>query len=475
MFISTPWGVGLSPDSVSYAAAAKALAERADFMGLPNHWPPFFPMLLATVDLFTGEISLAGRILQACLFLCNTLLVAGLLKKTRQPKALQILVLLLTVFQPSWIYVHLYLWSEPLFLSFVLLNMWLLERTIRSNFTTTNLFLIAATAGAAILTRYAGLFLVIVDMMALAMWAGSTPNYQRWLNSVKVGMVSLLPLGIWGGFNAFRGDGVTNRGLSIHLPGKDHFLSAQKTFAGWLNLPTELGFIIALSLIALSVWTVIRPRNDNYCKLWALYILVYIVFILTSISLIDFFTPLDIRILFPLLPAAIILICSLYPLAGDKRWALIPLLLVLIGLISNISSSLQLLRESRLRGMGFASRDYQQMPIMSFISKFPHQWRFSTNGTEFFQLYLPQKADMFPRKLDPVSRHSNPNWPATMDKLAGEVDVLVYFVSMRYRYYLPNEKEINQLADFKLIYAQRDGVVWVNKTKVDFSTGKIIP
>ena len=58
LFTGTPWGLGMSRDSITYFRAAKFLYETGDFTALPSHWPPLFPILVAVATNIFHDIEL---------------------------------------------------------------------------------------------------------------------------------------------------------------------------------------------------------------------------------------------------------------------------------------------------------------------------------------------------------------------------------------------------------------------------------
>jgi hypothetical protein len=71
LWMSSPWGVGVSPDSAEYIAAARRLTGPADLFNLPTQWAPGYPVLLALAYLFGDDIFATTRLLQCVLLAAN--------------------------------------------------------------------------------------------------------------------------------------------------------------------------------------------------------------------------------------------------------------------------------------------------------------------------------------------------------------------------------------------------------------------
>jgi hypothetical protein len=102
VIIGTPWGLGLTPDSLAYAGGARAVVERGDFIQLPTKFAPLCPILLAFAQLLANDFDLGARLLQAMFMGVNIILIAVLLKKTEQPRVIIAALLILIALQPSF-------------------------------------------------------------------------------------------------------------------------------------------------------------------------------------------------------------------------------------------------------------------------------------------------------------------------------------------------------------------------------------
>ena len=465
IIIGTPWGLGLSPDALVYAGGARAVAETGDFMQLPTKFPPLYPMLLAFAQLLANDFYLGARLLQAMFMGVNIILIAMLLKKTERPLVIIAALLILIALQPSFINVHLMLQSEPAFLSFALLDLLIVENLCRRGASLGLLLLLGLTAGAAIMVRYAGMFLLAVNIIALLFLVRSKRSVAI-SNAVWVSVVAFIPISVWALFNIARSGNPTSRVLQWHPLDKQHFEQAVITIGEWFHLSATPGLAVIL-ISAIAVWA-LRPNKSDFgsesrslTRLLAIYYFAYLTFLALSISLMDFSTPLDKRILFPLMP--IIPIFLVDATKGITRYHL-PLLVVgavVTGLALNLPVSYSFWRQSRGNGVGFAYKQIQSMPIISTLRQMPEQMRISTNSVEIFQLYLKQKAVSLPWRFDPPSQKFNSDYAAELQRLPLETDAVVYFSIIDWRDYLPNRDKLSEIKDLRKIYDQPDGAIWV--------------
>jgi hypothetical protein len=161
LFVSTSrWGLGVSYDSVVYVQASHHLGsiplpQGADQGGKALYWwAPGYPIVL---EAFGGDYS-GARLLNTLLLFLGVLLVAGVAWKAVGPRE-GLVAGALYGLSPAVFSVHAAVLAEPLFLLLITAALWLIA-TGRS-------MSAGVAAGAATLTRYAGLPLVLVGGLML--------------------------------------------------------------------------------------------------------------------------------------------------------------------------------------------------------------------------------------------------------------------------------------------------------------------
>lgn len=192
LWMSSPWGVGVSPDSAEYIAAARRLTGPADLFNLPTQWAPGYPVLLALAYLFGDDIFATTRLLQCVLLAANIGIGIALLRHVMGRDGLLPVSggLVLLVSATLW-QVNFYAWSEAPFLLCLQGSALALLRHVESG--TRGTFVAAvALAAMALLFRYAGIAWVgAAALTLLLLQAGSWQ--QRLRKPVLFGFVALAP------------------------------------------------------------------------------------------------------------------------------------------------------------------------------------------------------------------------------------------------------------------------------------------
>ncbi len=192
LWMSSPWGVGVSPDSAEYIAAARRLTGPADLFNLPTQWAPGYPVLLALAYLFGDDIFATTRLLQCVLLAANIGSCIALLRHVMGRDGLLPVSggLVLLVSATLW-QVNFYAWSEAPFLLCLQGSALALLRHVESG--TRGTFVAAvALAAMALLFRYAGIAWVgAAALTLLLLQAGSWQ--QRLRKPVLFGFVALAP------------------------------------------------------------------------------------------------------------------------------------------------------------------------------------------------------------------------------------------------------------------------------------------
>jgi hypothetical protein len=468
IYFGTPWGPGLTPDAMWYLHSAGALVDGWDMTQLPTQWPPGFPIALALVEFAVGNFFIAARILQAVLGAVGVLLFCRLLERGGLSRPYSALMALLLMLQPAFLDVHLMLWSEPIFLSALLLDLLLLQSMLDGSAKPGRAGWLGLVCGVAIMLRYAGLFLVPVNALAIVLLSGpEIGRRRRMLTALATTTLSLLPLLGWAVFNFERGQNATNRVLAWHPAGSWHLQSLLHTVASWARVPDSFGSLVALATIAVLTFGLLAARRDRSKSSLAsaslsLCALAYALFLWLSISLADYATPLDERILSPVFPICLAVMAILAKHAVDRvRGLVVPLAIVLVWLLAfGGQASWENWNRSRHEGVSLSRRELHEMPVLAWFRGLPPQARILSNGPELVELYLQRQAQMLPAKLSPASRIVDPHYPQTLAAAMSREELVVYFYPMAERDYLASPAEIDRVPGFRKAYDGPDAIVW---------------
>ncbi len=311
LYYSLPWGIGVSPDSVAYLKSASRFVLDPKLEHLPSHWPPAYPLFLALMMSFISNIKIAALLGQLLLLVFNTvafsLVVYHCLHVARKSQY-WIATLAAVVFasNPEVFLVHQYAVSEALFVFFLLSGFgacfWFLNRG--SMFP---LLIAALLVGCMPITRYAGLpfIAVFTVLIYIGRYSGEQPPRKRTWSALAFVVISALPLICWLALNALIRGESTNRTLEYHPVGVTHAKQLLEVFFSWFQVPGPgvLTILVVLCMGSVVVMSLTRlPTGDSRKALaigLAIAALLYVFFLLISISLMDAYTPLDERILLP--------------------------------------------------------------------------------------------------------------------------------------------------------------------------------
>lgn len=153
------YGIGLSPDSITYLKLADTISEEGLAFILNNPsatFPPFYPTLLSFVStLFNTDSLVAARYFNIVLIFIFSFLSLLLCYKLTKHLLILLVFGLFIVFSKPTNLVFSFAWSEPLFIFIILLINFSIEKT-----TYKRLILSGFLTSLAILTRYAGVAIV---------------------------------------------------------------------------------------------------------------------------------------------------------------------------------------------------------------------------------------------------------------------------------------------------------------------------
>ena len=236
LYQTASFGVGISPDSISYISAARSILDGNGIKVYTGeyyiYWPPLFPVLLAAFGFFGPDPSDVSRYLNAGIFGTIIILSGIWLSKNINNKGLIFFGVTLFSLSPVLIGISVYAWSEPLFILLILL--WLNQITLFLNNNTLNHLVLAAIYVAlATLTRYIGVITIAVSILLII----TKPNI-KYLDKLKscalFTLIASLPISLWWLRTWF----VSNTLTGTRTPSNESFIEAGikalETLSGWL-------------------------------------------------------------------------------------------------------------------------------------------------------------------------------------------------------------------------------------------------
>ncbi len=158
-------GIGISPDSIMYTSVARNMNAGKWLLGYDNKpmvlFPVLYPIFLGTIMFISRlDVIVFAPVLNAVLF-ASVLYLSGCIMQqfTATSRLYKAMVLLITIICPCLTDVYSMLWSETLFILWVILFIICMHRYLQ-NSSVKNLLLIACIAALSCITRYAGVTLI---------------------------------------------------------------------------------------------------------------------------------------------------------------------------------------------------------------------------------------------------------------------------------------------------------------------------
>jgi hypothetical protein len=331
------FGIGVTPDSALFESAANSLLTgnglTTDIDGSRSpltHHPPLYPALLATGKELSGTFLTAGTAINFISFLCC---VWGVYIFTRRnaPPGWAAAAVLLLVCSTALYSVEYVLGTDGLAVPFMVAGMYGLSEFERTK-SLRVLVLTGLALSAAILTRYA--YLAFFPAGCLVILLDEEMSLLKRLRSVVLlwavacGPILLVVL-----HNQIKGGSATNRTVALHLVSRSRLLEGADYLSSWLlpyRVPIALRTLALGAVVALGIVLAIRSSSRNPLRITTFFLLGYLGLLLVSISLIDEATPLDERLLAPV----VVIVCLHLTLVCAWLWnRKSPLLAACAGLL----------------------------------------------------------------------------------------------------------------------------------------------
>jgi 4-amino-4-deoxy-L-arabinose transferase-like glycosyltransferase len=496
----TPFGVGVTTDSVVYLVGARHLARGLDF-SLPSvdsptrlitHYAPFYSILLAAGELAGVDALTWGRILNTLLFVASLFLTLQIIlnfapKKNAESVITGLLLagLLLTPFFVLELFATA--WSEALFVFLFLLSLQLVGKYLEAPSGRLLIFAGLAT-GAAFLTRYAGAALLIA--FCLVIWLFSRQNTRRRLTgALTFGALAIAPQAFWLLRNLFLTGTTTSRELSFHPFGKTLVWQAMTTMSSWLLAPETTptivkGAILVLAAggIAYGLWRKVVATETSTADLRRrlseslpgivliilVFIPIYFIFLGVSLDFFDANIPMDGRIFitvyFSILILTGYLLQQFVPANRSQRWLKNGVLVLGLALISgNVFNSAPSVTAAHQYGLGFENSFWQSSDLLAALKNVPQDLAVYTNVPESIRLYTNRKVELLPRKFDPANQQTNPNYAndleTVLQRVRGGEAVIVYYNVLE-RPNLTGNGEIQSAPGLLILDTTNDGVIY---------------
>lgn len=500
------WGVGLIADSKYYLGAARSLIEGHGLvvptvsgkMQTVTEWPPLFSTLLAGFGLFGVDPRVGARWLNISFF-GTTILVGTQAIRHVTDNSIRLTLLggFLMATSVDLLYVYTQAGTEPLFIFFGLLGLFLIGAHLEHP-GPRRLLGAAAVISLAFLSRFAGAFLVATGALSIVLF-----DRRDWPDRIKdaavLGVASSLPMILWmlrnwlsvrqpiGSFRVLVVHPITRKQMSLGLHTVWGWVSPAREFGGGLaNLVGHTpGVRWALILVSVVAVLAIRRRRGwreraegemtgepllapPLLLVLLAFIVLYLGFLVFSISFLDRTIPLDQRLLSPIFPAALIFIIGtsqrlfrVFRVSHLVRWSAVLGCLLLVAVYADASA--RWVRQGYENGLGYAGRAWSESDILRKVAALPQGVPIYTNGDDVVTLVTGRPADELPPKVFLNTGQRNPDYGteiAVMGEQLRKGAVLVYLNRITWRRHYPSEDEIKDQLPLRLREGGADGSIY---------------
>ncbi len=410
---STPYGLGLIDDAISYIAAARALLSGLGFTriwlatGLEpiTHWPPGYPATLAAISyLLKIDPYRSARFLNMLVFGGNAAMLALLGTKMTKSSLWGGLLAFLFLSNSAILRLHAQALSEPLYLFVSLLAFFYFYKSFSQDNPKGMWWLILTGFLTALsyITRYAALSLFATFTIAIFILL---PTWRKRFISFGYFLIGALPpILMWMGRNKIVGGSATNRAMHWHPVTLDNIqrglheffdfiIPMRSLWTAWYENYTFLAVLLGLFTLALLFWLLpqglryfINPQENTKPEVLpfatALYIFGYMGSLLVSLTLFDAATPLNDRILSPVYVAVLMMLIYFLHRAFAqgkmvRRYVSAGAAIFFLSIFA--LSQYDFVQELRQTPTGFASWRWRESVVMEAIRELPEDIAIYTN------------------------------------------------------------------------------------------------
>ena len=256
--VASRHGVHLSNDSFSYLGAAASLADGRGWtypfgtIGAPvTLFPPVYPVVLAVPHLLGVDVLDWARWQNAMLLAAFVVAVGTAVRWATDGDLVSIgAAALLVLFGVPTLLVYSFAWSETVYLPLQVLSLLFLARHL-SGGRTRDLVLASVGASIVLVTRYAGLSLILAEAFLLVAWPGRRLA-TRAIDVAVFGAIVAAPIGAWAVRDVVRSNTLTGNNHLIHGMTREQLGEGFGTMRGWL-LHGGVGVVWAAAIVVVAI------------------------------------------------------------------------------------------------------------------------------------------------------------------------------------------------------------------------------
>lgn len=483
LYAVTPFGLATSPDSIGYLKSAEGLIDGEGFKYFNPQWPPIYPLLIASLSwLFDISVTDGARLLSSIIL--GTIIYVISNYGCREKKLIWIILAIQICIHPLVTHIYFYAWSETLFFLIILINFKYLEKIIKisdideKKHILINLILIACCI-LATMTRYAGVTLLITNVIVILIYSKKILIWKR----IKLITIHIIIFGaissIWFIYTYLNYKTLSNRSINLHPPTIDQINIAIAEMGRWylpgyIEINDFVYIIIGIAMIlyifkniyyisTIEIKSKTKKNQEYNILIYSIFSLIYLCFILISISFIDVATPLDNRILSPVFIG--IAICLIKELSEKLNQYYIKYFLFIYLVMMSISSLIDLKHWSmlsRYNGIELSGQEHKGKKINKYIKECDKSTKIISDKPWEYDMYTKAKVDWLPRTYDMTSGSINKNYNSQIKDLHN-VYSLIIISDLKSNYI----KEIFETEKYTQLYIDRNGVLLINKNILD--------
>jgi hypothetical protein len=341
--LASTHGVHLSNDSFSYLGAATSLADGRGWtypfgtIGAPvTLFPPVYPIVLAVPHLLGVDVLGWARWQNAVLLAAFVVAVGAAVRWATDGDIVAVAAAaLLVLFGAPTLLVYSFAWSETIYLPLQVLSLVFLARHL-SDGRTRDLVLASVAASIVLVTRYAGLSLVLAEGVLLVTWPGRRVA-TRAVGIAIFGATVAAPTAAWAVRDLLRSSTLTGNNHLIHGMSREQVTEGLTTMRGWFahgGVGAGWAAAVVVAAVAATVLTIVargrarhhRPPFPALAVVCLVFVPVHWLFLVVANAVSTRAPPFNDRILgliYPPLVIAVVLLVHRVATASNWRPATI--------------------------------------------------------------------------------------------------------------------------------------------------------
>jgi hypothetical protein len=486
LFLALYRHIGFDADSVSYTGVARNIAAGRGItypFRVPGarmtDFPPGYPLVLAAGHVAGFPVVGFAQVFQALLLSGAAVLAAFLVLDASNSLEFAVLAFILVAGSAALQPIYAVVYSEPLAIALELGALLLLAKWARAQ--EHSWLLVAAGVCAALgpVVRWVGVSVIIAGVLLVALY-GTGRRVSRALVWGVASMVPAMVVALSNRSHSGSGSG-TARDLAWHPVKWPQLRQGFDTVASWW-LPHQLTdrwlFGVALVIAGVVVGAVWAARAGAHgvrasvanaspaVVVPAVFVVVYVVTVLASISLFDAATPLDVRILSPLYAALVPAVVGGLAVwwvsrpAHDKALHVAAAVVIVVVALTGVRA-LTTATGSQDSRLGYAAPHWKRAALMRHLDTLPRGTWVVTNAPEAVYLTTGRAARGLPSKYSSTSLVAQAGYPRRLRMLIANTEahhgVIAMFSEVKGRPWLPKAAELERQSGLRVIARVSDG------------------